>query len=96
MLERKGFKVLGTCALALSLSLGVASVQAASACKGLGSSACQKDTNCSWVKDYVRKDGVKVAGHCKSKPKSSGKSKTEKKSESKKKSSDKKKSDSKS
>lgn len=90
MLERKGFKVLGTCALALSLSLGAASAQAASACKGLGSSACQKDTNCSWVKDYVRKDGVKVTGHCKSKPKSSGKS------ESKKKSSDKKKSDSKS
>jgi len=95
MLGRKGSMALGTCVLALTLSLGIAPLHAATACKGLSSGACQKDDNCSWVKDYVRKDGVKVAGHCKSKPKSSGKTGNKKKSDTKKKSSDKKKSDSK-
>lgn len=89
MLGRKSSMTLGTCVLALTLSLGIAPLHAAAACKGLSSGACQKDDNCSWVKDYVRKDGVKVAGHCKSKPKSSGTS------DKKKKSNDKKKSDSK-
>ena len=105
MLSHKGFAGLGALILTLSLALGAMPLQAATACKGLGSSACQKNSNCSWVKDYVRKDGVKVSGYCKSKPARSGSSADKKtsdsarkpkdKSSSTKKSSDKSKSDSK-
>ena len=95
MLEKIRTTGLGTFILTLSLALGAFPLQAATACKGLGSSACQKNSNCSWVKGYVRKDGVKVASHCKSKPKGSSGSGDKKKSDSTKKSSDKSKSDSK-
>ena len=72
MLGRKGAKALATFTLALGLSLGVIPLQAASACKGLESGPCQSNEKCSWVKPYTRKDGVKVNGHCKSKPNRSG------------------------
>jgi len=89
MLRKRGSVGLVTLILTLSLALGAIPLQAVAACKGLGSSACKKNSNCSWVKDYVRKDGVKVAGHCKSKPTSSGGSGNKKKSDSTKKPSDK-------
>ena len=95
MLGKKGSMGLGTLMLTLSLALGATPLQAATTCKGLSSNACQKNSTCSWVKDYVRKDGVKVTGHCKSKPTSAGGSGDKKKSDSKKKSGDKGKSDSK-
>ena len=82
MFGRKGPMGLDVLVLALSLTLGVVPLQAAAACKGLESSACQSNDSCSWVKDYTRKDGVKVAGHCKSKPKTSSKSGNKEKSES--------------
>jgi len=78
MFGKKIATVLGTFALALTLSLGVTSIRAAE-CKGLESGPCQKNDSCSWVKPYTRKDGVKVKGHCKSKPTKSGKSDTRKK-----------------
>jgi hypothetical protein len=81
MFGKKPVVALGAFALALALSSGVTSVQAA-ACKGLEMGACQENGDCSWVKPYERKDGVKVAGYCKSKPKRSGKSGDTKKSES--------------
>jgi hypothetical protein len=83
MIVRKGALALGTFALALTLSLGVASVQAESVCKGRESGPCQKDDRCSWVESYKRKDGVKVSAHCKSKPEKSGKSEDTSKSGSK-------------
>ena len=86
MLGRNGATALGTFAVALALSLGAANLQAASACKGLEKKACGNKSDCTWVDPYTRKDGGKVSGHCKSKPK---------KSNSKKKSDDKKKSESK-
>jgi hypothetical protein len=92
MLGKKFSTSLGVFALTLALSLAAASVQAASACKGLDKGACSSKGDCSWVNKYKRKDGVEVAGHCKSKPKSSGKSSSKKKSDSKK-TTDKKKSD---
>lgn len=92
MLGKKGSITLSTFILSLSLCLGAASAQAASACKGSEKSACERRDDCSWVKGYKRKDGVQVAGHCKSKPKSSEKS-SSKKSDSKKKPDSKKKSD---
>lgn len=82
MLKMKSVTAFGTVALALTLSFGATSLQAA-ACKGLESGPCQKNDNCSWVKPYQRKDGVKVAGYCKSKPNRSGKSDDKKKTESK-------------
>jgi len=82
MFGRKSPMGPGTLVLALSLTLGMVPLQAAAACRGLESSACQKSDSCSWVKDYERKDGVKVAGHCKSKPKTSSKSGNKEKSES--------------
>jgi hypothetical protein len=74
MIVRKCALALGMFALALTLSLGVASAQAESACKGLESRPCQKDDRCSWVESYTRKDGVKVSAYCKSKPEKSGRS----------------------
>jgi hypothetical protein len=73
MLGRNGAAALGSFALALSLSIGAASAQAA-ACKGLDAGACNRDDRCSWVDGYVRKDGVKVASHCKSRARKSSKS----------------------
>lgn len=83
MLRKKSALALGTLGLALTLSFGLTSVQAA-ACKGLESGPCQRSDSCSWVKPYTRKSGVKVSGYCKSKPSKSRKS-DGKKTESKKK-----------
>ena len=82
MIGRRSGIALGTFSLALALSLGVASVHAA-ACKGLEVGPCQRNASCSWVKPFVRKDGVKVRGHCKSRPRKSGGSGDSKKSGSK-------------
>ena len=92
MLNRNGSIALNTVILSLALGLGASSVQAE--CKGSSQSACESDNKCSWVKGYTRKDGAKVAAHCKSKPKTTGNSGA-KKSDSKKKTDSKKKSDSK-
>jgi len=73
MLRKKSALALGTLGLALTLSFGLSSVQAA-ACKGLESGPCQRNTSCSWVEPYTRKSGVKVSGYCKSKPSKSSKS----------------------
>ncbi|WP_089729303.1 hypothetical protein [Candidatus Thiosymbion oneisti] len=67
MLRRKGVVTLATFALAIGLSFTAVSVPAASACKGLERGPCERK-GCSWVESYRRKDGVSVAGHCKSKP----------------------------
>lgn len=85
MLKRRCATALATFILALTLPLSAVSVQAESACKGLESSPCQQKDNCSWVKPYTRKDGVKVSGHCKSKPGKSSKSDSKKKTTSEKK-----------
>jgi hypothetical protein len=81
MFGKKRVAAFGALALAFALSCGITSVQAA-ACKGLEMGSCQNNGDCSWVKPYERKDGVKVAGYCKSKPKRSGKSGDTKKSDS--------------
>jgi len=94
MLGKKSVTALSTFALALTLPFGATSLQAA-ACKGLEMGPCQKDDSCSWVKPYERKDGVKVAGYCKSKPNRSGTSGSTKKSDAKKKTESTKKSESK-
>jgi hypothetical protein len=79
MLGRKSASALSTITLTFTLALGSATVQAMT-CKGMEITPCQKNESCSWVKAYTRKDGVKVAGHCKSKPgKPGGKKKSESK-----------------
>ena len=88
MLGGRSVMALSAFTLALTLPFGATSLQAA-ACKGMEMGPCQKNDSCSWVKPYERKDSVKVAGHCKSKPKktstsgSKGKTESTKKSESK-------------
>ncbi len=76
MLNKQGSIALNTVILSLALGLGASSVQAE--CKGSSQSACENDNKCSWVKGYTRKDGAKVAAHCKSKPKTTGKSESKK------------------
>ena len=40
----------------------------AASCKEITSqSACEKRTDCTWVKGYTRKDGAKVKAYCRSK-----------------------------
>jgi len=39
-------------------------------CKGLENPTCNQNSLCSWVDSYERKDGVKVNGFCRTKPKS--------------------------
>ncbi len=39
----------------------------AASCKGKSKSSCSSASNCSWVNDYKRSDGVKVSGHCRAK-----------------------------
>jgi hypothetical protein len=94
MLGKKSGMALSTFVLALTLPFGATSLQAA-ACKGREMGPCQENDGCSWVKPYERKDGVKVAGHCKSKPNRSGTSGSTEKSDSKKKTESSKKSESK-
>ena len=51
----------------LALIVTPAAVSAASQCKGVQQDACQAKVECSWVEGYVRKDGLSVSSHCKSK-----------------------------
>lgn len=44
--------------------LATSSATAASACKGLESSACSVNTSCGWVEGYERKDGRSVKAFC--------------------------------
>ena len=72
MFMRKGQVALGTLITALALTLAGTSAQAESACKGLEKGPCEKNAACSWVDSFTRKDGVKVSGHCRSKPTQAG------------------------
>ena len=72
MFIRKDQITLGALITILVLMLAGTSAQAASACKGLEKGQCEKNTACSWVDSFTRKDGVKVSGHCRSKPTQSG------------------------
>lgn len=38
--------------------------QAASSCKGLENTICGKQAHCSWTQSYIKKDGKKVKGYC--------------------------------
>ncbi len=38
-------------------------------CKGMEEGKCSAAKECKWVKEYAKKDGKKVAAHCKSKSK---------------------------
>lgn len=87
MFVKKHSITLATLILSTALGLGAMSAQAAS-CKGAAKSACEGKGDCSWVKGYKRKDGAKVAAHCKSKPKKSGSSSSSGKKTDKKKKSD--------
>lgn len=58
------------CLLAFGLSPAHAK---AKACKGLSQTACATNDDCSWVKGYKRKDGVKVSSFCRTKAKASEK-----------------------
>lgn len=70
--------VISTLAAGLLLS---SSVNAASQCKGLGGSACNAASSCSWVTGYERKDGKTVKSFCRSKGKGKDGSKASSKSE---------------
>ena len=73
MFKQHGSIALGMLATVAALALGAASAQAASACKGLEKAACERNTSCTWVDGYTRKDGAKVSAHCKGKPTQTGK-----------------------
>lgn len=67
-------KVLRTAATTMMLTISIAAapnVLAASACKGLSESACDKSKSCYWISSYKRSDGRKVSAHCRTKPSSS-------------------------
>lgn len=42
--------------------------KAPSACAGIEEPACLANTECMWVKEVVRKNGVKQKAHCQKKP----------------------------
>lgn len=50
----------------LTLMMTSISASAASACKGLETSACESSTSCRWVQSYKRKDGREVNAFCRS------------------------------
>jgi len=49
------------CGVLVSAPAGAAD----SACKGLEEAKCAAMDGCAWTKEYTRKDGKTVAGHCK-------------------------------
>ncbi|HMV81006.1 MAG TPA: hypothetical protein PL048_07795 [Leptospiraceae bacterium] len=51
----------------VSSFLSVSSVSAKD-CKGLSESQCSSNDDCTWVKGYQTKDGVKVDDYCRAKP----------------------------
>jgi hypothetical protein len=67
MFRKKTALTLGTILTSAVLALAAAPLHAQSACKGLEKGGCEKKESCSWVDAYTRKDGVKVAGHCRTK-----------------------------
>jgi len=81
MSTQKGRIALGTLIAAIALALGAASAQGESACKGLEKAACEKNSSCTWVDGYKRKDGVEVDAHCKGKPTPSGEKESSSKKE---------------
>lgn len=68
MITRKSSCTLGAFIAGVILASATLPSLAASACKGLQEQACGKTAECSWVDPYTRKDGVQVAGHCRTKP----------------------------
>ena len=75
MKNRKGgFPRFRLALLVSGLLLGMnGTALAASSCKGLSQSKCDKSPDCSWVSSYQTKSGVKVDAYCRGKSsKSSG------------------------
>ena len=62
MVSRRSVKLAGTAGLAALLASSAPAF--ASECKGLEQPRCESNESCSWVDSYQRKDGIKVAGHC--------------------------------
>jgi hypothetical protein len=58
-------------ALTALMVIGVHANALGAECKGMEKAACERNDQCSWVDPYTRKDGVKVSGHCRKKPKKS-------------------------
>lgn len=58
--------VVGLVTLVSTLTAG--SATAAAQCKGLAQDRCAAQNGCSWVDPYTRKDGIKVSGHCRTRP----------------------------
>lgn len=59
--------VMAILAFLVSSLLSVSSISA-NDCKGLSESQCSSNDDCTWVKGYKTKDGVKVDDYCRSKP----------------------------
>jgi hypothetical protein len=56
---------------ALTCVLLVAAIPGfAAECKGSAQDACATNAQCAWVAEYVRSDGRKVNGYCRTRPKS--------------------------
>ena len=58
--KRRLVAVLSTATFVLSASAAQAT------CKGQAEGVCAADAACTWVGDYVRKDGIAVKGYCRS------------------------------
>ena len=56
-------------ALSSTLSANTAFAGKKKVCKEIKSQQCKKRQDCSWTKAYEKKDGTKVKGFCKAKPK---------------------------
>ncbi len=66
----KSTRKLTLTAVTAALLLGLSSGALAQECKDMEKAACERNGGrCSWVSPYTRKDGVKVSGHCRKKPK---------------------------
>jgi hypothetical protein len=64
------FRLSRLIAIALLLSgLAIGPAGAASRCKGLAQSQCERADHCTWVNSYTTKSGTKVSGYCRAKPK---------------------------
>ena len=44
---------------------------AQAACKGMVEGACSVNNACTWIAGYERRDGVKINGYCRNKPRKS-------------------------
>lgn len=63
------FRRLAPLVLTCTLALAAAPVSS-SECKGSAQEACVAKDQCRWIDEYVRSDGKKVNGYCRSRPKS--------------------------